>query len=74
MSDYSVVFDNVKFTYETKEEGKKPNYALKGINLKIKKGEKIAFVGRTGSGKTSILNVLFKLYGIEKEGYIFING
>jgi ATP-binding cassette subfamily C (CFTR/MRP) protein 1 len=37
-------------------------YALKNFSLNIKKGEKVAFVGRTGSGKTSILNILFGLY------------
>ena len=39
-------------------------FALKKFALKIKKGEKIAFCGRTGSGKTSILNVLFGMYPI----------
>ena len=47
--------------------------ALKKFNLKIRKGEKIAFCGRTGSGKTSILNCLFNLYSIN-EGQIFIDG
>jgi len=41
--------------------------------LEIKKGEKIAFCGRTGSGKTSILNCLFRLYPIS-SGLIYING
>ncbi|KAL4497202.1 hypothetical protein ABPG72_019522 [Tetrahymena utriculariae] len=49
-----------------------PHYALNNINLKIKKGEKIAFCGRTGSGKTSILNALFYLYKVQ-SGNIFIN-
>jgi ABC-type multidrug transport system fused ATPase/permease subunit len=52
-------------TYEDITEHKNSHnikFALKNINLKIKTGEKIAFVGRTGSGKTSILNAIFKLY------------
>ncbi|KAL4495492.1 hypothetical protein ABPG72_020233 [Tetrahymena utriculariae] len=48
------------------------HYALKNISFSIKKGEKVAFCGRTGSGKTSILNVLFGMYPIQK-GRIFIN-
>jgi ABC-type multidrug transport system fused ATPase/permease subunit len=44
------------------KENHNTKFALKNINLKIKTGEKIAFVGRTGSGKTSLLNVIFKLY------------
>jgi ABC-type multidrug transport system fused ATPase/permease subunit len=39
-------------------------FLLNNFNLKIKKGEKIAICGRTGSGKTSILNILFGLYPI----------
>ena len=47
--------------------------ALKNLNLKIKRGEKIAFCGRTGSGKTSILNCLFNMYPVNK-GEIYIDG
>ena len=35
--------------------------ALKGINLKIQHGEKVGIVGRTGAGKSSILNALFRM-------------
>jgi len=38
------------------------DYALKGINFSVKKGEKIAFCGRTGSGKSSLFNLLVGLY------------
>ena len=38
---------------------------LKGISFNVKKGEKIAFVGRTGSGKSSILNVLLRFYDFQ---------
>lgn len=47
--------------------------SLKNINFNIKKGEHVAFCGRTGSGKTSIFNCLFGLYKIT-EGNILING
>lgn len=62
------MFENVSLTYE--ENGK---CALKNFSLSIKKGEKVAFVGRTGSGKTSILNILFGLYP-HQSGDIIING
>lgn len=47
--------------------------ALKNFNLEIKKGEKIAICGRTGSGKSSILNILFKMYETT-SGSIYIKG
>ena len=46
---------------------------LKNINLKIREGETIGIVGRTGSGKTTLVNLLLKLYPIER-GQLFING
>eukprot|EP01017_Pseudomicrothorax_dubius_P003349 TRINITY_DN1045_c0_g2_i2.p1 TRINITY_DN1045_c0_g2~~TRINITY_DN1045_c0_g2_i2.p1 ORF type:complete len:272 (-),score=57.49 TRINITY_DN1045_c0_g2_i2:19-762(-) len=48
-------------------------YALKDITFNIKRGEKIAVCGRTGSGKSSILNILFRFYDIQK-GRILFNG
>ncbi|KAL4495504.1 hypothetical protein ABPG72_020245 [Tetrahymena utriculariae] len=66
--DISISFNNVYLSYSKSCD----NFALKNISFNIKKGEKIAFCGRTGSGKTSILNVLFKLYEIN-SGEIFLN-
>ena len=65
LKDYSIVFKNVDFSYDDS------NNVLKNINLKIKKGSKVAICGRTGSGKTSILNILFRLYEI-KRGALYI--
>src|SRR5690606_7307558 len=45
---------------------------LKGINLKIKKGETVALVGATGAGKTTIINLLNRFYEI-KSGEILID-
>ncbi|EGR30166.1 hypothetical protein IMG5_139690 [Ichthyophthirius multifiliis] len=68
-NDSAILFSNVFLNYEDCGE----NYALKNFNLNIKKGEKIAICGRTGSGKTSFLNALFNMYPIQ-QGNIFVNG
>ncbi|EGR29164.1 hypothetical protein IMG5_161730 [Ichthyophthirius multifiliis] len=68
---YVVQFKNVMFTYNNINKVKQ-QYALKNFNLAIKKGEKIAICGRTGSGKTSVLNALFNMYNLE-SGDIFLN-
>jgi ABC-type multidrug transport system fused ATPase/permease subunit len=51
----AICFDNVSFTY-----GEKP--VLKNINLTIQPGQMVALVGRTGSGKTSLANLLLRFY------------
>ncbi|WP_068467356.1 ABC transporter ATP-binding protein [Candidatus Protochlamydia phocaeensis] len=63
----TIVFDNVWFAYE------KENWILRGLSLSIRRGESAALVGMTGSGKTSVLNLLLRLYEFQK-GHIWING
>ncbi len=63
-----VEFSNVDFAY--KESG---HHVLTGITFSAKKGETIAFVGSTGSGKTTILKLMLGLYH-PKSGTISING
>lgn len=72
VNECAIVFDNVCLTYEENEDKKQLKFALKNFSLSIKKNEKIAFVGRTGSGKTSILNILFRLYDFQ-YGKIYVN-
>lgn len=65
-----IEFDNVWFRYSGSYD---ENWVLKGLSFKIKQGEKVAFVGRTGSGKSTIIKLLTRLYEPEK-GSIKING
>jgi len=62
-----VKFENVWFAYNDEE------FVLKDINLNIKEGETIAFVGATGAGKSSIINLLSRFYEINK-GSIQVDG
>ncbi|MDQ0258020.1 ATP-binding cassette subfamily B protein [Evansella vedderi] len=55
-----VSFQNVSFAYE------KNNYVLKNITFSAKQGETVAFVGHTGSGKSSMMNILFRFYDHQK--------
>ncbi|MGG3574342.1 ABC transporter ATP-binding protein [Bacillus gobiensis] len=63
----NVVFDDVSFAYNNKD------FVLKNISFEAKKGETVALVGHTGSGKSSIMNVLFRFYDIQK-GKVTIDG
>lgn len=56
----AIEFKNVWFAYE------EPNYVLKNISFSAKPGETIALVGHTGSGKTSVISLLNRLYHIQK--------
>lgn len=63
-----IAFNNVSFTYEdTNIE------ALKNISFKVNKGETLAILGKTGSGKSSILSLLTRTYDV-KEGAILMDG
>ncbi|OWR48836.1 Multidrug resistance protein 2, partial [Danaus plexippus plexippus] len=65
-SEGEIVFENVSLEYEKppKSDGKadtEPAFAIRGVNFKIRAGEKVAVVGRTGAGKSSLIAALFKL-------------
>lgn len=66
--DYEIEFDNVSFKYTDSEQ-----YILKDIDFKVKKGEKVAIIGSTGSGKSTILNLLLRFYDAT-EGVVKIQG
>ncbi len=62
-----VAFKNVDFSYDNE------NYVLKNVSFNLKKGETLAIVGSTGSGKTTITSVLNRFYEIQK-GSITVDG
>ena len=64
----NIKFENVYLTYEDTEIE-----ALKGVTFEIKKGQTLAIIGHTGSGKSTILDLIGRLYDVDK-GNIFIDG
>lgn len=67
----AVDFDDVWFAYrEPKDDA---DWILRGVNIRIAKGERVALVGATGSGKTTILKLLTRFYEPQK-GHVAIDG
>jgi len=64
---FSLQFKNVNFAYPNSQ------FALKNINMEIKKGQRIAIVGENGAGKTTFTKLLLRLYDVS-SGEILING
>jgi len=65
-----IVFDGVWFTYN---EGSDETWVLKGISFDVRPGERVGIVGATGSGKTTLINLLLRFYDV-KRGRITIDG
>src|SRR5262245_33660458 len=65
----AVTLDNVRFRYPTRLDVE----ALAGINLSIRPGEVVALVGRSGAGKSTVLNLLLRFYDPD-EGRILVDG
>lgn len=69
VADGSIVFEHVNFAY--KKDGQEP--VLKDVNLSIRSGETIGIIGGTGSAKTSLVNLISRLYDVT-EGRILVGG
>lgn len=69
VKDGSVEFRNVSFAYK-KESG---NYALKDINIRIKSGETVGIIGGTGSSKSTLVQLIPRLYDVT-EGSVLVGG
>lgn len=68
----SVEFDHVWFRYD-RSEGRSDDWILRDVSFRVAPGEKIAFVGATGAGKTTIIKLLTRLYDVER-GSVRIDG
>lgn len=64
-----IEFENVSFSYPTRQDFR----VLKNLDFKIEPGEKIALIGQSGSGKSTIINLLMRFYAV-KEGSIKVDG
>ncbi|WWD16670.1 hypothetical protein CI109_101100 [Kwoniella shandongensis] len=67
VTDGVIEFDNVTFSYDGKKD------AIKNISFRLEKGESMALVGETGSGKSTILRLLYRFYDVS-SGHIYIDG
>jgi len=67
-----VKFDDVDFGYNQESQKISKTILLKGLSLTIKPGEKVGLVGRSGAGKSTIVNLLLRFYEVEK-GAILID-
>jgi len=69
----NIEFRNVWFTYSPVQDGKEPEWVLRNLSFSIKAGEKIAIVGHTGAGKTTIISLLSRFYDVQR-GSILVDG
>ncbi|MCI8543580.1 MAG: ABC transporter ATP-binding protein [Lachnospiraceae bacterium] len=69
VKDGSILFDKVSFSY--KKDAREP--VLKDVNLEIKSGETIGIIGGTGSAKSSLVNLISRLYDVT-EGQLLVGG
>ncbi len=67
-----IVFEHVWFAYGELENGE-PDWVLKDVSFTIAPGEKVAIVGHTGAGKTTLINLLMRFYDVQR-GRITLDG
>lgn len=68
-----VKWKDVSFSYLSEKDDKDEYYALRNVSFELRKGEKLGIIGTTGSGKSTIISLLLKLYEIDK-GHIYVDG
>jgi len=71
-ADGHIVFDGVWFAYNDPAEAE-PEWVLRDVSFEVKPGQRVGIVGATGSGKTTLINLLLRFYDV-KRGRITIDG
>ena len=79
--DESLIFDHVSFNYDADDPeemhgqvlGEERQQSLRDISFRIKRGGSLGIIGATGSGKTTIVNLLMRFYD-PQEGHVFVDG
>lgn len=72
-SEYMIEFKDVCFKYYKSKKKDEELYDVNNINIKLKKGESLGIIGSTGSGKTTIINLLMRFYDTTK-GSVYVDG
>jgi ATP-binding cassette, subfamily B, multidrug efflux pump len=67
-----IVFDHVWFAYNTPADAE-PEWVLKDVSFEVRPGERVGIVGATGSGKTTLINLLLRFYDVQR-GHITVDG
>lgn len=68
-----ITFENVWFAYDLPKDGSEPNWVLRDVSFTARPGESVVLVGATGSGKSTVINLLLRFYDIQK-GRILVDG
>jgi ATP-binding cassette subfamily B protein len=67
-----IEFRNVWFAYGSRDDGE-PDWILRDVSFRVAPGEKVAIVGHTGAGKTTLINLLMRFYDVDR-GEILLDG
>jgi ABC-type multidrug transport system fused ATPase/permease subunit len=69
----SIEFEHVWFAYSGAAPGAEPDWVLRDVSFRVEPGERVALVGATGSGKTTVIKLLTRLYDVQR-GRVLIDG